>query len=123
MGVYIVGLRDTTRALERAGADVDDLKEVMGGIAREAAEVMEPKIPKRSGKLRATARPNRAKGKAIVTVGTARVAYARVVRYGNPDRGMKAQDYVAKTDQVMDDRIPLLLAKGWETIAERHGLL
>lgn len=120
MGVYVVGLRETTRAMERAGADIEDLKDVMGEIATEATDTMRPHIPEKSGRLRATARPNRAKGKAVVTVGTARVSYAGVVRGWAARRG---KDFVQRTDEVMDDRIPLILARGWETIAERHGLL
>ena len=73
-GVYIQGLREITRGMEKAGVDVEELKDVMGRIADEATRIMQPLIPKRSGALRASARGNRAKGKAVVTITARREA-------------------------------------------------
>lgn len=113
-GIYITGLRETTRAMEQAGVDLEDLKDVMGAIASEAAETMRAFIPTRTGKLRASARGNRAKGNATVTVGTKRVNYAWAVR--------RRTDYVERTDRIMADRTPQMLEDGWAAIAERNGL-
>lgn len=121
-GVYITGLREITRGMERAGVDVEDLKDVMGRVATEAADTMQPFVPARSGKLRASVRGNRAKGKAIVTIGTARVPYAAVIQYGWPRRGIRGAGFVEKTDRVMDTRAASILEAGWGEIAERHGL-
>ncbi|GAB7003915.1 hypothetical protein JCM18899A_13870 [Nocardioides sp. AN3] len=121
-GVYITGLREITRAMEKAGVDVEELKDVMGPIAAEAARVMEPFIPKRSGALRASARPNRAKGKAIVTIGKARTAYAAPIQWGWPRRNIRPARFVERTDAVMETKAPEMLEQGWAEIVERHGL-
>jgi hypothetical protein len=121
-GVYITGLREMTRAMEKAGVDVEELKGVMGDIAAEATRVMSPFIPTRSGALRTSARGNRAKGKAVVTIGKARVPYAGAINYGWPRRNIRAANFVAQTDAVMDTRVVEMLEKGWANIAERNGL-
>lgn len=122
MGVSVEGLREATRGLEAAGVDVDELKDVMGSIAAEAAGVMAQFIPSRTGRLRASVRGNRAKGKAVVTVGNARVPYAQVIQYGWPARHIEPAGYVERTDAVMETRAVEMLEDGWTAIAERHGL-
>lgn len=123
MAVHVAGLRETTRAMEKAGVDVEELKDAMGAVAAEAADVMQGYVPVgRTGKLRGTVRGNRAKGRAIVTAGTARVPYAGPIQYGWRRRNIKPAQYVERTDAVMDDRAPALLEAGWDEIAKRNGL-
>lgn len=116
MPTHVDGLNDTQRALEKAGADVDELKDVMGGIATEAATVLRGFIPVRTGRAHDSVRPNRAKGKAIVTIGGARVPYAQVIRSTHPSR------FVQRTDAVMENRAVTMLETGWNDIAQRNGL-
>lgn len=120
--VYVEGLREITRSMERAGVDVEELKDVMGAIASEATQTMLPFIPRRSGALRASARGNRAKGVARVTIGKARTPYAAPINWGWPKRGIRPADFTGKTDQVMEPRVMHMLEAGWNDIAERHGL-
>jgi len=122
MAVYISGHKEITKALADAGAEVEDLKDVMAAVSREAADTMRPLVPTRSGKLRDTVRGNRAKGSAIVTVGTARVVYARVIDAGWPARNIRPARFVERTDAVMDDRVAALLEEGWDRIATKNGL-
>lgn len=122
MGVHVAGLREITQGLERAGVEVEELKDVMGGIAAEAARVMQGFVPTRSGRLRDSVRGNRAKGKAIVTIGGARVPYARPIQYGWPAHNIKPARFVERTDEVMETRSVELLEQGWAAIAERNGL-
>lgn len=122
MGVAVEGLRETTRDLLAAGADLEDLKDVMGSIAAEAADVMRPLVPTRTGRLQGTVRGNRAKGAATVTIGSARVPYARVINYGWARRNIRAALFTERTDTVMETRAVEILEEGWNTIAERHGL-
>lgn len=123
-GVHIHGLRELVRDMEKAGVDVAELKEPMAKVAAEAADVMQGFIPLgRTGRLRASARGNRAKAKAVVTVGTARVAYAKPIQWGSPRRNIKPAAYVEKTDAVMDTRAVDILTEGWEEIARRNNLL
>lgn len=113
-GVYLSGLRETTLAMEKAGVELDELKDVMGAVADEAATTMRGFIPTRTGALGRTARGNRAKSNATVTVGTKRVNYAWAVRRRHP--------FVEKTDDVMATRTVQILEDGWAAIAERNGL-
>lgn len=121
-GVYIEGLRETTRAFEKAGVDVEELKEAMGRVASEAADTMQGFTPTRSGALRASVRGNRAKGKAVVTIGKARVPYAGPIAYGWAKRNIRPANFIPRTDQVMETRAPALLEQGWADIIERNGL-
>lgn len=122
MGVHVEGLRDITRSMERAGVDVEELKDVMGEIAAEASRVMQSFTPTKTGALKASIRGNRAKGKAVVTAGKARTPYAAPIFYGWPKRNIKPSRTVERTDAVMDDRVTQMLAEGWNEIAKRHGL-
>lgn len=121
-GVYIEGLRETSRALEAAGVEVDELKDVMGSIAAEAADTMRGFIPEKSGRAKNSIRPNRAKGAAIVTLGGARVPYINVLRYGWAARNISPNPFIERTDAVMETRAVEQLEAGWGAIAERHGL-
>lgn len=114
MAVYVSGLRETTAAMQKAGVELDELKDVMAAVATEAATTMRGFIPTRTGRLRDSTRGNRAKGNATVTVGTKRVAYAWAVR--------RRVDYVERTDRIMATRSVEILEDGWNAIAERTGL-
>ncbi|MFC6153652.1 hypothetical protein [Nocardioides yefusunii] len=130
-GIYIEGLRETTRAFERAGVDVEDLKDVMGRVAGEHADTLARLVPvgsaargsKRPGALRDSVRGNRAKGRAQVLIGRARVPYAGAINYGWPKRGIKPANFIARADDVMGTRAVEILTDGWNEIAERNGLL
>lgn len=121
-GIHVEGLREKVRALEKAGADVDELKDVMGGIAQEAASTFAPFVPVDTGKLRGSVRPNRAKGSAVVTVGRASVPYAGPIIYGWPKRHIAASQAIEQTDRVMETKAVEMLEDGFQTICERHGL-
>lgn len=122
-GVFVTGLREITRGMERAGVDVEELKDVMGEVATEAARVMGPFIPRASGDLRGSVRGNRAKGRAIVTIGRGRtLGRAAPIVWGWPKRHIKSPYAIKKTDEVMETKAPEILERGWNEIAERHGL-
>lgn len=121
-GVYITGLRETTRALEKAGADVEELKDAMGEVASVAASTMAPLVPRISGALAGTVRGNRAKAAAVVTIGKARVPYAAPIAYGWPARNIRPGTFIERTDRVMETRAPEILEAGWSRIMERNGL-
>lgn len=121
-GVHVEGLRETVRALERAGAEVNDLKDVFGSIASEAAETMRGYVPvgsrlqPRRAHLRDTIRPNRAKGKAVVTLGGPKAPHAHVLRADHPSR------FVERTDAHMEERTVAMLEDGLNEITKRNGL-
>jgi hypothetical protein len=122
-GIYVEGLRETSRALEKAGVDVEDLKDVMGAIATEASNTLAPLLPRHTGRLAGSTRPNRAKGKAVVTIGGARVPYAAPILYGWPKRHIRPSVAIPRTDAVMEVRAPEMLEDGWNAIAEKNGLI
>ncbi|HWI43268.1 MAG TPA: hypothetical protein VNS81_06580 [Nocardioides sp.] len=119
MGVKVTGLRETVRELEKIGVEIDDLKDGMARIAAKATQVMQGFIPSRSGKLRASARGNRAKGKAVVTIGRASVPYAAPINYGWPRRNIAPAAFTAKTDAVMDRLAPQMLDDEIDNILRR----
>lgn len=123
MPLHVTGLRETIRTLEQIGIEVADLKDVMGAIAARATEVMQPHIPLGpTGNLRRSARGNKAKGKAIVTVGKAAVQYAAVINYGSPKRGIRPADFTGKTDAVMDDEAARMFEAGINDLIKKRGL-
>lgn len=121
-GVHVEGLRDKVRALEAAGVEVAELKDVMGGIASTGAEILAGYLPSRTGRLRGTARGNKAKGSAVVTVGRASVPYAGPIIYGWPKRNIHASQAIEQTDRIMETKAVEMLEAGFQTICERHGL-
>lgn len=100
-GVRVEGLGRLTRDLEALGLEVEDLKDAFSSIAREGADVASRFAPRRSGRLAASIRGNRAKSKAVVTAGRARVPYAGAINYGWPKRGIAPSLFMQKTDEVM----------------------
>lgn len=120
--VQVDGLRQTVRALEQAGASLNDLKDVMAGIAAEARDLAAGFAPVRSGKLRASIRGNRAKGKAVVNAGSARVRYAGPINYGWPKRGIRPNGFLQRVDPIMKTRAPELLEKGIAEILQKLDL-
>jgi hypothetical protein len=120
--VQVEGLREYIRALEQAGVEVEDMKDVFGEIASESADVARPVVPRRTGALAGTVRGNRAKNKAVVTIGKARTPYAGPIIWGWPSRGIRASPVVPRTNQYMETRAPELLETGLERLMEGLGL-
>ena len=120
--VGVEGLRPLIRDLEKAGAEVDDLKDVFAGIAAEGAQTAQRFTPSRSGALRATVRGNRAKNKAVVTFGKARVPYAGPIIYGWPKRNIKPSRTIIRTDEILADLAPAMLDQGLDDILTKLGL-
>lgn len=121
-GVRVEGLNETVRALQGMGAGLDDLKDAFAPIASEAAEASRPHIRTKTGKLRGTARGNRAKNKAVVTWGRASVRYAGVQNYGWPKRGIRAMDFTGATDRAMETRAPELITENINKLIDERGL-
>lgn len=121
MTVEVDGLREVVRDLERAGVEVEDLKDAHARIATEGADTLQGFTPRRSGKLAGSARGNRAKNKAVINVGGARVRYAGPIFYGWPRHGIRAASTIPRTDAVMADRAPLILDQELGRIFTKYG--
>lgn len=122
-GISVEGLREFVRDLEKLGVELDDLKDIFARISNRATDVMQTKVPVFRGDLRASARGNRAKNKAVVTVGNRRrVAYAGAINYGWRARGIRPANFVAATDAVMKTEALELLDEGITDLIKRYGL-
>lgn len=121
-GVRVTGLNETVRALQRLGVEVDDIKDVMADIAAEGARLAGQYAPRRSGRLAASVRGNRAKGKAVVTAGKAKVPWAGPVNYGWPARGIKGRFFMQKADQALAPEAVRRLEAGIDRLINGVGL-
>lgn len=120
--VRVEGLNKTLKALQSYGVEVADLKDTMAGIAREGATLAARYAPKRSGRLAGTVRGNKAKAKAVVIAGRARVPYAGAINYGWPKRGIKAALFMQRADKELAPRAVEMLEAGLDRAAGKVGL-
>jgi hypothetical protein len=121
-GVRVEGLRKLVRELEDLGADINDLKDAFGNLAKRGAEVAKGFIPSRSGRLKGTARGNRAKNKAVITIGKASAPYAAIINYGWPLRNIKGAGFVPQTDRVMEPEAVAEITNSLHQIIRKRGL-
>lgn len=122
MPVRVTGLRETTRALQAFGVEVDDLKDVFGDIAELGAELASSFAPKRTGRLKGSVRGNRAKNKAVVRAGGARVPYAGPINYGWPRRGITGAQFMARADRELSARAVTMLEAGIDNAIRKVDL-
>jgi hypothetical protein len=97
-GVHVQGLRELVRDLEGVGVEVADLKEAFGGIAKRAADLAASFAPRRTGRLRASIRGDRAKNKATVRAGGAKAPYSGAINYGWRRRGIAPSGFMQRAD-------------------------
>ena len=121
-GVRVEGLNQLTRNLLTLGLEIDDLKEAFGGIAAEAAQVAAGFAPKRTVRLAASVRGNRAKNKAVVMAGRASVVYAGPINYGWPARKIAPSGFMQKADEVMAPKALQALEDAIENKIKSKGL-
>lgn len=121
-GVRVEGLNALIRDLQKFGAEVDDLKEPFAAIAKEGAQIASSFAPVRTGRLRDTLRGNRAKNKAVITAGRARVPYAGAINYGWPARNITGALFMQKADAEISPRAVEMLDAGIDKIINRLGL-
>lgn len=120
--VQIEGLNAVIRDLQKFGAEIDDIKDVFAEIAREGAEIASSFAPRRTGRLADTIRGNRAKNKAVITSGRARVPYAAPINYGWPMRNIAPALFMQKADAELSPRAVDMLDAGIDRIIDRLGL-
>lgn len=124
-GVRVRGLRKAIRALEKAGADAGEMRELMHEIgeitasrARQLAPVGE------SHRLKDSIRAGRGKTKAVVRAGYERksMPYGGVVHYGWPARNIAPDRFMVEAmDQTRGECIARL-DEGISRILERNNL-
>lgn len=121
-GVRVEGLNALTRDLQKLGANLEDLKEVFGSVAREGATLASSFAPKVSGRLAGDVRGNRAKNKAVITAGRASVRYAGPINYGWPARNITGALFMQKADDELSPRAVDMLDDGITKIINQLGL-
>lgn len=122
MPVRVEGLSRVVRDLQKTGADVADLKDVFAQIAAEGARLVEGFAPRRSGRLAGSVRGNKAKNKAVVFAGRARIPWAGPVNYGWKARNIKPAHFLARGDAALADKAPGMLEDGLTRLIERNDL-
>ena len=120
-GFRVEGLTRAVRQLQEVGLEVDDLKSAFSQIAREAAQVASAAAPRRTGALAGDIRGNRAKSKAVVIAGRARIKYAGPINYGWPRRGIRGAFFMQHADQVMRPRVVPMLENEINRIIREKG--
>lgn len=118
--VRIEGLRKAIRSLEAAGADAQDMRDLMHAIGGIVVESASP--PEVSGALAGTIRAGRGKTKAVVRAGGARAPYAGVVHYGWPARGIAPQPFLTDALQRKRGEIFRTLDRGIADLLEANDL-
>jgi hypothetical protein len=122
-GVRVEGLNKLVRDLQELGLQLDDLKDAFSTVARQGAEKAAQFAPKgKTGRLASSIRGNRAKNKAIVTAGKAKVKYAGVINYGWPRRNIAPSSFMQKADKVMRPVALRKLDEEIEKAIRRRGL-
>lgn len=98
-GARVVGLRELQRTLKQAGDDLADLKDANAAAAALVARTAVATAPRRTGRLAASGRGNRAAGRAVVQFGGARLPYAAAVHWGWPRRHIPANEFASQAAQ------------------------
>ncbi|GAB3663477.1 hypothetical protein GCM10027596_26690 [Nocardioides korecus] len=122
VGFKVTGLTQLVRDLKALGLDVDDLKDAFSAIADEGAKAVSRHVPRRSGRLAASVRGNRAQSKAVVAAGRAAVPYAGPINYGWPSRGIAAAGFMQKADDEMRPKAVELLEQNINAQIQKRGL-
>jgi hypothetical protein len=121
-GVRVEGLNGLVRDLQSLGLELDDLKGAFSEIAQEGARLASSFAPKRSGALAASVRGNKAKNKAVVMAGRARVPYAGAINYGWPKRNIAPAMFMQRADEAMRPKALSALDAALVEAVKRRGL-
>lgn len=119
-GVRVKGLKETIRSLERLGVSVEDLKGAMSNVSSKVVSDAKALTPVRSGALQASIRASKAKNKATMRGGSAKVYYASFVEYGSVHN--KAQQMVTDAVTANQDYMVTQLEREVESLIARYNL-
>jgi hypothetical protein len=119
--IRVQGLRTTVRALEKTGADAQDMRDLMHDIGN--IVVHSANAPVLSGRLESSIRAGKGKTKAVVRAGGARVPYAGVIHYGWPARNIAPQPFISAALASERGAVFERLQEGLEEIQRRNNLI
>lgn len=115
------GLAKTARALEKAGADSTDMKQLMHDIGMLVVNASLP--PVLTGRLKASIRAGRGKTKAVVRAGGSNVPYAPVIHYGWRTRNIEPQPFLLNALQKERGDVFIKLEQGIDDILRKNNLI
>lgn len=118
------GLNRAIRAAAKAGADSENMRELMHSIGEIVAGRGRALAPARSRKMRDSIRAGRGKTKAVVRTGfeSKRLPYAGVVHYGWPERHIKPNQFMLKAIEQTRGEVLTRLETGLGEILDRNNL-
>lgn len=116
----IEGLGKTLRAMEAAGAESENMRDLMHALGMVVVQAANP--PVLTGTLAATLRAGRGKTKAVVRAGGARAPYAGVAHYGWPARNIPANEFLTNALQRTRPQILAGLNQGLGDLLKKHDL-
>lgn len=119
----VEGLNETLRALKKAGADAEDMKQLMFALGSIVVAAAQPKAPTLSGKMSSTIRAGKGRTKAVVRAGGAKAPYAGVIHYGWPARNVEPHPYLADAVTSETGRLLDTLEKGLADILRNANLV
>lgn len=92
--VRIEGLREVQRKLNKAGADAENMRQLMNRLGMIVVNAAAP--PVLTGATRASLRAGKGKTKAVVRAGFARIPYVGRVHYGDVSPGIPGNAWLTK---------------------------
>ena len=119
-GFVIEGTTEVVHALQRLSDELGDPQDALDQIgALEVAELRR-NAPRRTGRLRASIRQQRARGRALVTAGNATVDYAAFPAYGT--RETAPSPWLRRTDAALEQTSGRLIDHHLDRTIRREGL-
>lgn len=121
--IRIENLKKIIRQMEKAGADAQDMKDLMYEVGTLVVNGAAGLVPVRSGRLAGNIRASKAKTKAIVRAGGARVPYAGVIHYGWPAHNIVANEFLDKAREDRKQQIVSTISDGIDDILRKVDLV
>lgn len=120
-GIRIEGLPQLNARLRSAGADAQDMPDLMHRIGNIVIVAARP--PRKTGAVAASQRAGRGRTKAVVRAGYAkRASYAGVVHYGDPRRGIRPRPWLVDALRRTQTQVVTELDKGIGQILRKNNL-
>lgn len=122
MQFRVEGLRKTLKAMEAAGTDAENLKDLMHAVGEIVVSSARPIAPVKTGALEGTIRAGRGKTKAVVRAGRAAVPYAGPIHYGWPAHNITGQPFLTDALQAERSQVFEQLEQGIDSLLRKEHL-
>lgn len=119
--VKIEGLQQAIRALQRYGAEAEELKDSMQRVGQRAVRQAKANAPYRSGRLQASIRQSRAKASVTIRSGNnGALRYATFNEFGTSK--MRGTKYVTRAVQANQGYAVSQIEQELQRLAAKHDL-